>query len=93
MRNFKDFTKHDSRTYAIGILTVALVLVCVFAGFSYDFGIAYAVSPDGYNDFVVKEVHDWYMGENYLNLAKLKERVGFRLRSTIFQMLSPSWSP
>lgn len=75
MRNFKDFTKHDSRTYAIGILTVALVLVCVFAGFSYDFGIAYAVSPDGYNDFVVKEVHDWYMGENYLNLAKLKESV------------------
>lgn len=75
MRNFKDFTKHDSRTYAIGILTVALVLVCVFAGFSCDFGIAYAVSPDGYNDFVVKEVHDWYMGENYLNLAKLKESV------------------
>lgn len=62
------------RISAISVLIIALVLVlfsCVFSGEN----TAFSVSPDGYNEQVVDENNDWYMGENYLNLARLKEIV------------------
>ena len=75
MNKFKNSTIRFSRTYAIGALTVALVLVCVFASFCGIFGVADAVSPDGYLQDVADKSLDWYMAKDYLDLATLKKIV------------------
>lgn len=75
MNKFKNSTIRFSRTYAIGVLTVALVLVCVFASFCGIFGVADAVSPDGYLQDVDDKSLDWYMAKDYLDLATLKKIV------------------
>ena len=64
------------RTGAMSIFVVALVLFVIFACFWQNPSVAIAVSPDGYVNDVVDNDLDWYMGENYLNLAHLKEIVG-----------------
>lgn len=64
------------RTTAIIIFTACVLFVfcAVFSAFYTD-GIAYAVLPASYSEDVSSGGLDWYFGEQYLDLAVLKETV------------------
>lgn len=74
MNNRFIFDKRITRTCAISILAVALILVLFSCAFCCA-DVAYSVSPDGYTNVVVKNDLDWYMGENCLNLNTVKSIV------------------
>ncbi len=74
MNNNFLYCKKTTRTCAIGIFTMALVLILFSCAF-LPVDVAYSVSPDGYVDYVVNNEHDWYMAENCLNLAMVKRIV------------------
>lgn len=63
-----------ARISAICLLAVALVLVLFSCTINCQ-NIAFSVSPKNYIDQVVNESKDWYMGEDYLNLNRLKSIV------------------
>ncbi len=63
-----------ARISAICLLAIALVLV-LFSCTINSQNIAFSVSPKNYIDQVVNESKDWYMGEDYLDLNKLKSIV------------------
>ena len=55
-------------------MAVALVLVLFSCTINCQ-NIAFSVSPKNYIDQVVNENKDWYMGEGYLDLNRLKSIV------------------
>ncbi len=63
-----------ARISAICLLAVALVLVLFSCTINCQ-NIAFSVSPKNYIDQVVNESKDWYMGEDYLDLDRLKSVV------------------
>lgn len=63
-----------ARISAICLLAVALVLVLFSCTINCQ-NIAFSVSPKNYIDQVVNENKDWYMGEDYLDLNRLKSIV------------------
>lgn len=63
-----------ARISAICLLAVALVLVLFSCSINCQ-NIAFSVSPKNYIDQVVNENKDWYMGEDYLDLNRLKSIV------------------
>ncbi len=61
------------------ILTMIFIVVSVLFIFSCAFSpilsVADAVSPENYQQNVIDNDLDWYMGENYLNIARVREIV------------------